>query len=324
MSGNEVVAALATCAVVALIVVGLRAAAVSRPSFGTAPAQPTASAAGPLAFRLVRVEPGTFAMGDPDAPPGTDYDEHQHIVTLTRPFDLAAHPVTVGQFARFVADTGHETDAERAGRGQGRSAAGLSWYRDMTWQTAAAGLPVETPVTVVSWNDAVAYCSWASRRTGRHVRLPSEAEWEYACRAGTIGPYNADAPATDLGWFADNSGDRPLDAERLFRLGNAAANREMTGARCRPRPVGLKRPNRWGLFDMHGNVWQWCADAFGPYPAGPVTDPAGPADRAPLWRSARCASWCDAPSLGTSYNRGRWTPDVGYNHIGFRVAVDVS
>ena len=148
------------------------------------------------------------------------------------------------------------------------------------------------------------------------------AEWEYACRAGTTGRYNAAGPAGDLGWFADNSGDRPLDGERLYQRGAAVAAAALAAAHCRPRPVGLKRPNAWGLYDMHGNVWQWCSDAFGPYPHQPVTDPTGPSDPDPRLRSARCAGWCDWPALGTSYNRGRWTPDVGYNHIGFRVAAD--
>ena len=267
----------------------------------------SATGSGAVDLGLVRIAPGTFIMGNPDEPPSDDYDQHAHRVTLTRPFAIAAKPTTVGQFAQFVDETGYRTDAERAGRGQGKAKGSLYWFKRMTWRTTAAGLPSDTPVVVVSWNDAVAYCQWASGRTGLAVRLPTEAEWEYACRAGTTGPYNAAGPVTDLGWFAENSAT-PLGAGP---------------PKPRPQPVGRKRPNAWGLFDMHGNVWQWCADAFGQYPAGPITDPTGPKAERPMFRSARCASWCDEQWLGTSYNRGRWTPDVGYNHIGFRVAADV-
>ena len=251
----------------------------------------------PLDLGLVDVRPGTFRMGDPDAAPSDDYDEHAHTVTLTRPFRLAARTTTVDQFARFVTETDYVTDAERAGRGQGWGPRGVQWLPGVTWRTAAAGLPGDTPAVCVSWNDALAYCRWASRRTGLNVRLPTEAEWEYACRAGTTGPYNAPGRPDQLGWFAPAAGGRP-------------------------QPVGRLRPNAWGLFDMHGNVWQWCSDAFGPYPDDPVTDPTGPTEARPRFRCARSASWYDHAPLGTSHNRGRWTSDVGYNHMGFRVAAD--
>jgi sulfatase modifying factor 1 len=247
----------------------------------------------------VAVGPGSFRMGDPAAAPSDDYDEHAHTVTLTRPFRLSAVPTTVDQFAHFVAETRFVTDAERARRGQGWGPRGIQWKPGVTWRTASDGLPGDTPVVVVSWNDATAYCRWAAGRTGLAVRLPTEAEWEYACRAGATGPYNAPGGPTELGWFSTNSAGRP-------------------------QPVGRLRPNAWGLYDMHGNVWQWCADAFGPYPDGPVTNPTGPAVADPRFRSARCASWSDPPSLGTSHNRGRWTPNVGYDHLGFRVAADLA
>ena len=288
--------------------------------------------AAPLDLGLVTIQPGTFEMGnpahvfDPDAgtDPGSD-DEHHHRVTLTRPFRLAARPVTVRQFARFVAETGHVTGAERAGRATGPSAAtrtGFAYLPGVTWVTVSTGQPDDVPVTAVTWADAVAYCRWAGRSTAQRVRLPTEAEWEYACRAGTTGPYNAAGPPADLGWFADNSGDHPFDAVGLFARGGRQYHARVSAEHCRPRPVGLKKPNAWGLYDMHGNVWQWCADAWSPYPAGPVTDPAGPADAASTWRIARACGWCNPASIGTSYNRGYWEPTAAYVHVGFRVAAD--
>jgi formylglycine-generating enzyme required for sulfatase activity len=277
----------------------------------------------PIQFHWVRVEPGTFEMGDPVAAPSKDYDEHSHTVTIAHPYLLEAFAVTVGQFGQFVQETGYVTDAERSGSGDRWVQTGTRAIKSLTWRSASAGLPVTTPVTVVSWYDANAFCRWASERQGMRVRLPTEAEWEYACRAGTTGPYNAPAPPLDLGWFAENSGDSTVDLVQASRIrgGGAAA---VTAARCRPHPVGQKQPNAWGFYDMHGNVWQWCSDAFAAYPTAPVTDPTGPNITNPRFRSARAAGWCNSCKLGTSYNRGRWSPRIGYDHLGFRVAAEVS
>jgi formylglycine-generating enzyme required for sulfatase activity len=220
-------------------------------------------------------------MGQPGAPVVPDCDQHQHAVRLTRPFQLATTPVTVAEFARFVTATGRRNDAERSGRAQGHSRFGTGWTKGLTWRSTGLNVPGETPVRVVSWNDAVAHWAWAANETGLPVRLPTEAEREYACRAATRGPYNAPGPATNLGWFADNSGDVAMDADALQRASAARYLSVVATNKCRPRPVGSKRPNAWRLYDMHGNVWQWCANAFRPYPIGHVTDPTGPANPAP-------------------------------------------
>ncbi len=291
---------------VAIVSLGLAAAGIAvfrHQARRTAPIKPAAKPVGPpIQFHWVRVEPGTFEMGDPDAAPSDDYDEHSHTVTLTRPYLLDAFALTVGQFGQFVNETGYVTDAERTGTGDRWVQTGTRSVKSLTWRTAAAGLPDNTPVTVVSWNDANAFCRWASARSQRHIRLPTEAEWEYACRAGTTGSYNAAGSPLDLGWFIENT------------HGGAAGH---------PRPVGQKKPNAWGFYDMHGNVWQWCSDAFAAYPSQSVTDPIGPDRKSPRFRSARAAGWNNSYSLGTSYNRGRWFPGVGYDHLGFRVAADV-
>ena len=305
--------------VLAMIVAGwvvVRSAA-TRPPPATAGTGPAPD------FKFVRVRPGTFLMGA-----AGDRDDPQHPVTLTKAYDLAANPVTVDQFAAFVAATGHKTRPEVTGvAGVQRPQLGeyVNMARGVTWRTRSAGQPGTCPVACVSWTDAAAYCDWTSEVARRHVRLPTEAEWEYACRAGTTGPFNVDGvPPTDLGWFVDNSGDHPFDALRIARDGGAIAlYQRLTAEHCRPHPVGQRQPNAWGLYDMHGNVWQWCADAVGPYTAGPVTDPSGPLGDRPQFRSARGGSFCTTPATGTSYNRGYWQPTVGYYHVGFRVAVDV-
>ena len=316
MNANQVTTAAVGLLVVAvLLLVWLSA----RPAV---PARHPPPAAGPPDFRFVRIRPGTFLMSDPG-----DATDPQHVVTLTKPFDLAAYPVTVEQFAAFVAATGHRTRPEVTGVSyvqQPKLGESFAAARGVNWRSMAAGQPVTCPVTCVSWTDAVAFCTWASEAAGCRVRLPTEAEWEYACRAGTTGDFNVDgAPVTDLGWFADNSGDHPFDSLRLGRADPAAYYRRVIDEHCRPHPVGGKRPNAWGLYDMHGNVWQLCADAVGPYPDGPVTDPTGPADAAAKYRRGRGGSFCDPPNIASSYNRGWWPVNSGFYHIGFRVAADV-
>ena len=117
----------------------------------------------------------------------------------------------------------------------------------------------------VSWDDASAFCKWLSKKTGKTVVLPTEAQWEYACRAGSKTRFSFGDKDSDLGdyaWYSDNSGG-------------------MT------HPVGQKKPNAWGLYDMHGNAWQWCSDSYGPYAAADKTDPTGPKDGQPpraAWR----------------------------------------
>jgi sulfatase modifying factor 1 len=273
-------------------------------------------------FQFVRVQPGTFLMSDPG-----DTTDPQHAVTLTKAFDLAAYPVTANQFRAFVAATNYRTRPEITGvAAVQRPQLGerFDMARGVSWRTMSAGQPGTCPVTCVSWVDATAYCAWASDATGRHVRLPTEAEWEYACRAGTTGDFNVDGvAATDLGWFADNSGDHPFGSLPLGRSDPGAYYRRVKDEHCRPHPVGQKRPNAWGLYDMHGNVWELCSDATGPYPDGPVTDPTGSADDHAKFRRGRGGSFCDPPYIGSSFNRGWWPVDVGFFHIGVRVAADV-
>ena len=154
------------------------------------------------------------------------------------------------------------------------------------------------PASYVSWNDAVNFCRKLSKKEGVEYRLPTEAEWEYACRAGTTTVYSFGDDEAQLGeyaWYVKNASPR----EKY------------------PRIVGQKKTNPWGLHDMHGNVDEWCQDWHGEYPSGDVTDPVGP-DSA-LYRVFRGGSCINPARFCRSAFRDRHRPSDWFNFLGFRV-----
>jgi formylglycine-generating enzyme required for sulfatase activity len=255
-----------------------------------------------IGMKLVLIPAGKFMMGSSESPAQVAsafnrmirngfveqasffQDEHpRHEVTISRRFYLGSTEVTNGQFRAFVRDSGHVTDAEREGTGGGgfdpnrRTTfdrnQGNSWQRPGLW-TATDDLPV----VVVSWNDAQAFCRWLSAKEGVRYRLPTEAEWEYACRAGTTTRYwTGDDPQTLQGaanipdgalrdWYARYTRER-LDYPTLNgRDGYSHLS-----------PAGRFRANPFGLHDMHGNVWEWCQDNYDAdrYTSGNHIDPTG-------------------------------------------------
>jgi formylglycine-generating enzyme required for sulfatase activity len=219
-----------------------------------------------VGMRMVRVAPGTFVMGSPPGEPMRQEEETPHRVALTRAFRIAATEVTERQ-----------------------------WLAVMP-QRRALPASGDRPVASVSWKEAQEFCLELSRKEGRTYRLPTEAEWEYACRAGAT---SATAAGTDLAvaWYSENSDGTT-------------------------HPVGVKAPNAWGLHDMLGNVAEWTADGYAPYPrAAEVADPAGPPTgstrvvRGGSWRSFPPALRCGA-RVGTpeSYQMA---------HVGLRVVQEV-
>ncbi len=245
---------------------------------------------------LVEVPAGTFVMGDPavgGAPP--------HRVALTRPFYLADTEVRVGDFQRFMDDPGWPAAEKPPG-----------WKGTNPWVNNRGDCPAQK----VGWRHAVSFCNWLSQREGRKAcyrragagdwtfdtsadgyRLPTESEWEYACRAGT---------ATRFSF--GNDGDRLKNYAIYY-----------PNAERHAWPVAGKLPNAFGLFDMHGNVDEWCWDWYGPY-AGEAVDPLGPP--AGTERVFRGGGWyvLDAPECGSAVRR-KWGPDKpGPATTGFRVA----
>jgi formylglycine-generating enzyme required for sulfatase activity len=253
----------------------------------------------------VRVEAGSFTMGSPGDERGRDGDETQHRVTITRPFLMKVTEVTQAEWQAVLG--GNPSDF--------------------------AGCP-SCPVETVSWYESAAYCNALSLREGLEhcyqdaggapydaadaasevtprwprglacpgYRLPTEAEWEYAARAGTQTAFHtgallgdpgcgAEANLDRAGWYCGNSGDTT-------------------------HPVGQKAANAWGLYDMHGNVWEWCWDWYADYPAGPVSDPVGP--QAGSSRVGRGGSWSNNARNARSANRNFVAPGGRSHDLGLR------
>jgi formylglycine-generating enzyme required for sulfatase activity len=224
---------------------------------------------GRVTMKLVLIPAGKFMMGPPDSEQGRNkFEGPQHEVTLSKPFYVGVTEVTQAQYQAIMGMN-------------------PSQFKGAT-----------NPAEMVSWDDATEFCKKLSEKTRQVVRLPTEAEWEYACRAGTATAFSfgdADSALGDYAWYRANSGNTT-------------------------HPVGQKKPNAWGLFDMHGNVWEWCADWYGVYPKGAVTDPQGAASGS--LRVLRGGSWSDGPSDNCrAAHRSRNYPDYRFSINGFRVVV---
>jgi formylglycine-generating enzyme required for sulfatase activity len=212
-----------------------------------------------VTMEFVLVKPGSFTMGK-----GTQ----AHRVIITNPFYLGTREATQAQ------------------------------YEAVTGTNPSKWKGPNRPVESVSWDDASEFCKKLSQRTGKTVRLPTEAEWEYACRAGSTTHFcfgNDSRSQGDYAWHSGNSGGQT-------------------------HPVGRKRPNAWGLYDMHGNVGEWCADRYDhEYPTGTVTDPMGPAKGS--YRALRGGSWDFNGINNSSWMRRRAMPAERSTRLGFRVAM---
>ena len=235
--------------------------------------------------------PGTFLMGSPIEEEGSKNNETLHEVTLTRGFWLGESPVTVEAFKRFADASGYKTLPERT-RGSTSNWKRLGWD-DLTFEES-----LSHPVVYVSWDDAQEYIKWLNGNcapSGMKFQLPTEAQWEYACRAGTT---------TRFSW-----GDE-WDASKLNVVGDGT------------KPVGWANyANAWGFVDMHGGVWEMCEDWLSEYPKESVTDPFGMEKR--LGRVARGGCWAcrNKPELCRSATRN-WTDlSSALNIRGFRVEI---
>jgi len=205
------------------------------------------------------VSKGEFMMGS------DEYSNENpiHKVTINYDFEIAKYPVTFEEYDLYCEDVKKEKPKD-GGWGRGRR-----------------------PVINVSWHDVVAYCEWISKKTGQNYRLPTEAEWEYSCRAGTTTKWSFGNDKKELekyAWYDKNS------ESKVHR-------------------VGEKKPNPWGLYDMHGNVWEWCADVF---------------DKKQKTRVRRGGSWFSNDFYSSSTYRSRSIPLSSFHDVGFRLVRTLS
>ena len=244
---------------------------------------------------LVWLPGGTFRMGSPKGV-GEDSEHPAHEVTLSH-YAVGQHPVTVGEFRRFIEATGHVTEAEQGdgawiwNRGSPEQKADASWRKPYIDQDDAH------PVVCISWNDARVYCEWLGQQTGQTYGLLSEAQWEHACRAGGEGPWcfgDDEDSLSRYAWFGDS------------------------GPEAGTHPVGKKDPNAWQLHDMHGNCWEWCEDWFERYSEQDEPDPSGPESGS--IRVFRGGSWHYVADLCRSAYRHWDEPSERYGTLGFRLS----
>jgi formylglycine-generating enzyme required for sulfatase activity len=243
---------------------------------------------GRTGLEMIWCPPGKFLMGssasEPDRQP-FEPNETQHEVTLTQGFWIGKTEVTQAQWSAIMGTKPAYFPAKEIVRWK-------VWkWQIPVWRQDFLASRWQLPVEQVSWDDCQEFC----KKAGLGFRLPTEAEWEYACRAGSTGPFAGTGVLNEMGWYGGNSGGKT-------------------------HPVGRKKPNAWGLYDMHGNVWEWCQDYYGgDYPAGAATDPTGPV--AGGHRAIRGGAW-DVPSGDCrSARRGR-NVLVGRRRIlGFRVVL---
>jgi formylglycine-generating enzyme required for sulfatase activity len=234
-----------------------------------------------IGMTFVLIPAGSFMMGSPENEPGRSDNEKQHRVTLTQDYYMQTTEVTQGQWKTIMGN--NPSDFKNCGD--------------------------DCPVEKVSWNDVQTFLKKLNRLdSGYSYRLPTEAEWEYAARAGTTTSYsfgNDSSLLSKYGNFCDSKCSTKLkDDSQNDRFKYTA-------------PVKSYSPNPWGLYDMHGNVWEWCQDWYGKYPTGSVNNPTGPTTGS--YRVIRGGSWVNFARRCRSAYRGSYGPDGAYGHLGFRL-----
>lgn len=289
----------------------------------------------PIGMEFVLVPPGEFAMGSND-PESQEREKPVHNVRITRPFFIGKYPVTRAEFTQFTEATHQVTDGEKRRNGYagwGIKEGKLMQVQDIDWRNPGFDQSARDPVVMVSPIDARAYCEWAAQKTGKKLRLPTEAEWEYTAR----GPASSKYPWGDLwdGTLA-NHNDRTLRAGGLtFRhtdldetLRYPGYERNDSGNQsdgyARTSPVGVLKNASWcGAFDMSGNVFQWCADARDDqyYANSPTNDPPGPTHAGLIVR--RSGSWLNDSVTCRASQRFAGGPEERDVMTGFRVAMDL-
>jgi formylglycine-generating enzyme required for sulfatase activity len=269
-----------------------------------------------LGMKLVKIPAGEFVMGSPETEEGHNASETQHRVRITKPFYLGQHEVTVGHYRKFAEATGHKSGLEREGKagfGYEPELKAIEILTKFTWKNTGFGTD-EHPVVNLHWDDAQAFCKWLSEKEKETYLLPTEALWEYACRAGTKTRYFTGDEEDSLKGFANIS-----DAAFKEKYVNASWSIEWNDGHPFTAPVGSLKPNAWGLYDMHGNAWEWCADWYAEDYAkdSPVDDPPGP--KTGEVHVVRGGAFTNRNRWVRSADRDSTRPGFRYNFTGFRV-----
>ncbi len=242
--------------------------------------------------RMVLIPAGTFLMGSPESEAERDSDETQHEVTISKDFWMNQYEVTQGEWEAVMGSN------PSGFKGTNLPVEQVSWYEVIEYCNKRSEQEGLTPAYKINGNNV----TW--NRNANGYRLPTEAEWEYACRAGTTTPFSTGNNLTTS--QANYNGNYPYN-------GNAKGTyREKTTA------AGSFAANPWGLYDMHGNVWEWCWDWYGSYESGSQTDPVGAASGS--YRVERGGSWGSSAAYVRSAYRSINSPDGRFNDLGFRVA----
>ena len=257
---------------------------------------------------IIALPAGTFAMGSPESEPDRyEREGPLHDVTIARPFAIGVYEVTRDEYGRFVRATNYPTDGQPCLVNDGHQ-----WRETLSqnWRDLAIPQTGRHPAVCISWNDAVAYVSWLSERTGVKYRLPSAAEWEYAARAGTT-----------TAWYWGDTSEAQCE--------NANGADETTGfpwaAGCsdgNPTTslVGSFRPNLFGVYDILGNAWEWVQDCYMETYVGAPTDGAPWEPNGCAGRAMRGASWASTPKYLRAAHRAGEHRDFRSDYTGFRVA----
>ena len=218
---------------------------------------------------------GEFVMGSPASETDRDEGEHQHRVVLTHGFWLRETEVTQQMWTSVMGTSIRDQCTKSGGR----------------WVTAAGD---RFPIYYVNWEEAAAFCGKISALSGQDIGLPTEAQWEYACRAGTKGRFAGAEKLSEMGWYTENSDSQVHE-------------------------VKTKKPNAWGLYDMHGNVYEWCSDWFGDYSFQPKTDPVGAEDG--LTHVYRGGCWDSVERACRSAHRIKYPATSRLDYTGFRIII---
>jgi formylglycine-generating enzyme required for sulfatase activity len=253
---------------------------------------------------MVWIPPGTFVMGSPASEAERYSDETQHTVSLTQGFYMGKYAVTQGEYLALMGSN-------------------PSLCTTQDWNGNPIPPDLNRPVERVSWDDAMNYCVHLAQQeqaagrlpVGWVYRLPTESEWEYACRAGTTTAFNFGSAIH--GGMANFYDYHEYDAS----IGEIYVANPAVPRLPRTTTVGSYQPNAWGLYDMHGNVWEWCRDWYDTYPTGSVTDPQGPPSGAGAGRVVRGGDWGADGGYCRSAFRFDVTPSFRGGDVGFRVVL---